>query len=90
MNDSFHLIDLVSQAIAVQSLLRGKPAEDKIRWLSLQGTLTPKPKTRPDERQTFWFETPTGHSCAFFMDGDQFVFFGDHTTFTAKDSDESA
>ena len=86
MNATFHLIDLVSQAAAVQSLLRGRSAEEKIAWLSSHGSLTPKPKTRPDEHQTFWFETLTGRSCAFFLDGDEFVFVGDHTTFTVKDS----
>ena len=86
MNANFHLIDLVSQAAAVQSLLRERSVEEKIAWLSLHGSLSPKPKTRPDERQTFWFETATGRSCAFFLDGDEFVFIGDHTTFTANDS----
>ncbi len=86
MNANFHLIDLVSQAVAVQSLLRGMSADEKVAWLSSRGTLTPKPKTRADERQTFWFETTTGRSCAFFLDGDEFVFIGDHTTFTVSDS----
>ena len=86
MAATLHLIDLVSQAVAVQALLRGRSAEEKIEWLSSHGSLTPKPKSRPDERQTFWFESSTGRSCAFFLDGDEFVFVGDHTTFTVQDS----
>jgi hypothetical protein len=86
MNATFHLIDLVSQVTAVQSLLCGRSAEEKIEWLSSHGSITPKPKTRPDERQCFWFESPTRATCCFFLDGDEFVFIGDHTTFTASDS----
>jgi len=85
-NATFHLMDLVSRAVAVQSLLRGRSADEKIAWLSSHGSVTPKPKTRPDEHHTFWFETLTGRGCAFFLDGDEFVFVGDHTTFTGKDS----
>ena len=86
MNAAFHLIDLVSQAAAVQSLLRGRSAEEKIEWLSAHGSIKPKTKTRPDERQCFWFESPTKASCCFFLDDDEFVFIGDHTTFTVSDS----
>lgn len=86
MHTTFHLVDLVSQGGAVQSLLRGRSAVEKLEWLSTRGTLTPKPKSHPDERQTYWYETPMGHSCAFFLNGDEFVFIGDHTTFTVQDS----
>ena len=86
MRADFHLVDLVSQATAVQSLLRGKSADEKLAWFSSHGTITPKPKTRPDERQCFWFESPTRATCCFFIDDDEFVFVGDHTTFTARDS----
>jgi hypothetical protein len=86
MRDDFHLVDLVSQATAVQSLLCGKSADEKIEWLSSHGSLIPVPKRRPDQHQSFWFESQTRVKCAFFLDGDEFVFFGDHTTFTASDS----
>ena len=86
MDANFQLIDLVSQAVAVQSLLQGMSAEAKIAWLSSRGTLTPIPKRQTDERQTFWFETPMGRSCGFFLDGDELVFLGDHTAFTVRDS----
>lgn len=85
MNTDFCLIDLISQAVAVESLLYGKSAEEKIAWLSSHGTLTLLPKRQPDERQIFLFETPIGSSCRFFVNGDEFVFLGDHTTFTVSD-----
>src|SRR5690348_6728069 len=40
----FILLDLPSQAIAVQHLLRGTSLEEKLAWLAGHGTLTPKPK----------------------------------------------
>ena len=86
MRDDFHLVDLVSQAPAVQSLLRGKTVDEKLAWFSSHGTITPKPKTTPDERQCFLFESPARAACCFFIDGDEFVFIGDHTTFTRSDS----
>jgi hypothetical protein len=84
MDINFHLIDLVSQALAVQSLLHGMSAEEKIAWLPSRGTLTPVAKIQTDHPQSFWFESAMGLSCAFFLDGDEFVFIGDHTTFTVK------
>jgi hypothetical protein len=85
MKGTFHLIDLISQAGAVQSLLRGKSSEEKIEWLSAHGSITPKPKTQQDEQQCFWFESPTKANCCFFLDGDEFVFIGDGTTFKVSD-----
>ena len=35
--DDFHLIDLASQAYAVQRHLRGRPASEKLAWLSERG-----------------------------------------------------
>ena len=85
MKGDFHLINLISQAGAVQSLLRGNSTEEKIEWLSAHGTITSKPKILQNERQSFWFESPTKTSCCFFLDDDEFVFIGDHTTFKVSD-----
>jgi hypothetical protein len=85
MKGTFHLIDLISQAGAVQSLLRGKSSEEKIEWLSAHGSIIPKPKTQQDERQCFWFESPIKVNCCFFLDDDEFVFIGDCTTFKVSD-----
>ena len=32
----------------------------------------------------YHFKTPAGLACAFFLRGDEFAFFGDNTTWTAK------
>jgi hypothetical protein len=85
MKRTFPLIDLISQAGAVQSLLHGKSTEEKIEWLSVHGTITLKPKTQQNERQSFWFESPTKANCCFFLDDDEFVFIGNHTTFKVSD-----
>jgi hypothetical protein len=87
-SDTFHLVDLVSQAVAVQSLLRGRSAEEKIQWLSAHGSIEPLPKTQPDWPQLYWFYSLVTPACCFFLDGDEIVFMGDQTTFTASDSKE--
>jgi hypothetical protein len=80
----FALLDLPSQAVAVQKLLRGKSDEEKIAWLMAHGTITRKPKLSEDERQTYFFQSSIGLECAFFIDGDEFVFIGYHTTYTVR------
>ena len=55
MADNFHLIDLVSQAGAVQRLLRGKPWEEKLAWLSERGTISKHEKKMPDWPDTYFF-----------------------------------
>lgn len=74
VSTTFHLIDLASQAQAVQLLLQGKSTKEKIEWLSSHGSLTLHPKTRPDEQQHYWFESSTGATCCFFLNDDDFVF----------------
>ena len=83
MPDTFHLLDLPSQALAVQRHLSGLPAAEKLAWLSAHGRLDPVVTSTPESRPVYRFESTIGLECAFFIDGDQFVFFGDHTTYTA-------
>lgn len=87
MSRAFHLLDLSSQALAVQRLLSGRPAEEKLEWLAVHGKLERVPIRIPDARPTYRFVSFIGMECLFFLDGDQFVFLGDHTTYTAKESD---
>ena len=63
MRDDFHLVDLRSQAASVQSLLRGRSGAEKLEWFSLHGSITPRPKEMPDERQSYWFESRMGAAC---------------------------
>ena len=63
MRDDFHLVDLRSQAASVQSLLRGRSGAEKLEWFSLHGSITPRPKEMPDERQSYWFESRMGVAC---------------------------
>jgi hypothetical protein len=85
VSTDFHLIDLVSQARAVQALLRGRSDDEKLSWLASHGSIEPKRKVSVDERQSFWFVSRLGVECCFFLDGDEFVFLGDHTTFMVKE-----
>lgn len=81
----FTLLDLPSQAIAVQHVLRGRSAEEKIKWLKAQGTIKQIPKTTEDERQTYFFVSSVGRECAFFIHGDDFVFITDNTTYVVRE-----
>jgi hypothetical protein len=82
---TFPLIDLISQAKAVQSLLHGKSAEEKIEWLFAHGSIVLKPKQQQDERQYFWFESTIKVNCCFFLDDEEFVFIGNGITFKVSD-----
>jgi hypothetical protein len=78
--DPFHLIDLVSQADAVQSLLAGRSLDDKVAWFEAHGRLLALPAKGPGSPQVYSFESRIGLRCAFFIDGDALVFIGDNTT----------
>ncbi len=81
----FHLLDLPSQAIAVQHLLKGQSPEEKVAWLAAHGRVALVPTRIPGTRPTYSFESHIGMQCHFFIDGDEIVFIGDHTTYTAKE-----
>ena len=84
MSNAFQLLDLPSQALAVQGLLGGRPEEEKLAWLEAHGQLVPISTGVPGARPLYKFESVIGLECVFFIDGDEFVFFGDHTTYTVK------
>lgn len=84
MPTPFRLIDLPSQALAVPRLLHGLPDEEKLAWLASRGKLSRVPTGGPGARPVFRFESSIGLQCCFFIADDEFVFMGEHTTFTAK------
>ena len=85
MSDGFHLLDLPSQAPAVQRLLQGLTEDEKLAWLAAHGQLTQIPIAIPGVRPTYNFVSSIGMECIFFIDGDEFVFVGDHTTYTVRE-----
>ena len=85
MSGTFHLLDLGSQALAVQRLLKGKTAEEKLAWLARHGELTQVPLSIPNAKPTYRFVSLIGMESRFFLNGDEFVFIGDNTTYTAKE-----
>lgn len=89
MSNTFHLLDLGSQALAVQSLLKDRTAEEKVAWLAARGEISRIPMTIPNAPPTFRFVSSIGMESVFFIDGDEFVFIGDHTTYTAKERDRA-
>jgi hypothetical protein len=85
MSNVFHLLDLASQSIAVQQFLAGKSVSEKLAWLSKHGNLSLIPISTPDTAPTYRFVSRIKIECVFFMNGDKFVFIGDHTTYTVND-----
>jgi hypothetical protein len=79
MRETFHLIDLVSQCLAVEHLLADTSDAQKIDWLSARGRLVLVPMRKGPE--VFHFTSTVGLEASFFLSNGLFVFFGDHTTF---------
>ena len=65
-DDTFHLVDLASQAEAVQAILASRSPDEKIAWLSQRGTLSRLPGPFAGN-QAYAFESATGLMCAFFI-----------------------
>ena len=84
-SDAFHLIDLSSQATAVQRHLSGLLVAEKLAWLADRGTLT-LAIALPGVRDTFRFKSTIGLDCLFFFIDEKFVFVGDHWTYVVDDS----
>ena len=85
MSASFHLLDLTSQAIAVQRLLRGRSAQEKLDWLGARGHLNQMVTSLANARPVYRFVSIIGMDCVFFIDGDELVFIGDNTTYTVNE-----
>jgi hypothetical protein len=85
MRGTFALLDLPSQALAVERLLVGRTAEEKLAWLSVHGKLKCVPHTPSECRPNYLFESTMNLRCVFFFVGEKFVFIGDHTTYTVKE-----
>ena len=84
MSVGFQLIDLESQGAAVQRLLRGRSLPDKLAWLSSRGELVTVPQL-VGFPQVYRFASREGLICVFYLREDEFVFVGDHTTYTVND-----
>ena len=78
---SFHLLDLPSQAAAVGRILSGLPESEKLAWIGERGRLCSIDVRGLEDRRIYAFESAIGLQCAFMIVGDDFVFFGDNTTY---------
>jgi hypothetical protein len=81
----FHLIDLASQAHAVQRLLTGRPVEEKLAWLAERGELSLVSAADGRFPDTYSFRSRLGFEIAFFIRDDRFVFIGDNTTWVVSE-----
>jgi hypothetical protein len=74
----FHIVDLIMQREAVRQHTRGWSSGEVVAWLASRGHLY---RRNIVGRETYFFESGIGLEAAFFFDGDEIVFVGDHTTF---------
>ena len=80
--ESFVLIDLISQGSAVERHICGWPKDQILEWLDRHGNL--RSRTDIYGKEIYTFESAVGRDASFYLDGDRFVFIGDHTTFRPK------
>jgi len=60
-------------------LLRGCTAEEKLAWIAERGNLSPFVSVMPHKHPrppTYRFASLTGMECAFYFEGDKFIFLG--------------
>ena len=79
---SFTVINLASQADAVARYVEGWSKEKILNWLSCQGEL--ERRTDIYGNEYFSFNSRFGFQVNFFLDSDEFLFVGDHTTWEPK------
>jgi hypothetical protein len=85
MADTFYLLDLRSQAPTVRRLLCGRPEQEKLLWLGARGRLVLIETRVPNAQPVYQFQSVLELECLFFIDGDRFVFIGDHTSYAVGD-----
>lgn len=83
MDSDFHLLDLVSQALALQRLLKGRTSREKLEWLAAHGEVVLFSAGPP--RAVYQFTSLIGFDRHFSIDGDVFVFYGGHTACTVHE-----
>lgn len=84
MADTFHLVDLVSQAHAVNQWLAGKTDEEIILWIASKGRLDRVISSALPRRDIYRFVSTSQREALFFLDAGELVFVGDHTTLTSR------
>ena len=78
MHRDFAVIDLTSQASAVNRYWAGMSPEKKIAWLAKHGSVTSIPTAGFSEVQSFCFESHAGQRCVFALCGDELLLLGEH------------
>src|SRR5438552_2288067 len=89
MSDAFALLDLPSQALAVERLLNGRTEDEKLAWLGAHGRLTDV-STSLDSRPVYLFESTIGLRCLFFIAGGKLVFFNGDTFYTVNEVNQTS
>jgi hypothetical protein len=84
MSGAFALLDLPSQALAVERVLEGRTEDEKLAWLGAKGRLDRVSFGDEVHWPTYLFESRIGLRCCFFIAGERLVFLGVNATFAAK------
>jgi hypothetical protein len=79
---SFTVVNLASQADGAAHYVEGWSKEKILDWLSRQGEL--KRLTDIYGNEYFNFNSRFGFDVNFYLDGDEFLFVGDHTSWKPK------
>jgi len=79
---NFVIINLASQAYAVARFVEGWSKEQIIDWLRRQGELNGF--TDINGKEYFNFKSKFGFEINFYLNEDEFLFLGDHTTWRPK------
>ncbi len=79
---NFIVVNLASQAEAVAEYVRGWSKEHILQWLGRQGELVKLENVSTGE--VFSFRSRMGFEVKFFLEGDQFTFLGDNTTWMPR------
>ena len=81
----FVVVDLISQASAIEKQLAGRSDVEIISWLECKGQIEKLKKQLPQEKQLFRFNSYLGMEAIFFVNNGQFFFIGDHSVFRPKE-----
>lgn len=84
---TFHLIDLISQIYAVETLLANKSERDILEWLKTKGELEERKNLSSESHKIYEFRSKFElcsyiyFNAVFWLEKGQFIFISDHRTF---------
>lgn len=81
---NFQLIDLRSQAYAVEQLFVGKSETAILEWLKTKGKLEEREQLSSKFTKVFQFSSLFNFEAVFWLENSKFIFIGEHNTFNGQ------